>query len=287
MKPAFLGIGAHKAGTTWLYRQMTAHPEIGFSVDKERPRRIAAKERHFWCRDLHIRRERPRWPSPLDEALAAYRASFPDGKIGGDITPHYAILDSEAVGLVAEYLPGVRLLYLMREPRARAWSSAVSSYAESHQACEGAGRRRRAEVWEVPIEREPAAFDQQAEEWLRQRLTWSELVAHSDYATVVTRWRRYFPKEALLLATTDDMSADPRGLLRRVFGHVGADPNFVDRMPDRRLAAWVNPHRPAPRVPVSLQAVLDETYLPLVEPLERLTGWDLSRWKQRPAEYGE
>jgi hypothetical protein len=287
VKPAFLGIGAHKAGTTWLYRQLAAHPEIGFTADEKRVGRIAMKERHFWCRDLHSRRDRPRWPGPLDQALVAYRARLPDGKISGDITPHYAILDEEVVRQVAESLPGVRLVYLLREPRARAWSSAVSNYAEVEASLPGFGRSRHAEVWEAPTRRESVVFDERAEEWLRARLIGSVLLAHSDYASVVKRWRRYFPEEALLLVTTDDVSTDPRGLLRRVFRHVGADPVFADRIPDADLAAWVNPHRPAPRVPLALQGVLDETYLPLVEPLERLMGWDLSRWKERPAEYGD
>ncbi len=287
MKPAFLGIGAHKAGSTWLYQQLAAHPEIGFSTDEKRVGRIAVKERHFWCRDLHTHRERPRWPGPLDQALADYRARLPDGKISGDVTPHYAVLGAEAVSRVAEHLPGVRLIYLLREPRARAWSSAVSKYVETEESTPDSDRSRRAKVWEVPVERESILFDQRAEEWLRNRLTGSVLLSHSDYATNVMRWRRYFPEEALLLATTDEVSGNPRDLLRRVFRHIEADPAFADRLRDEDLAAWVNPHPPAPRVPVGLQALLDETYLPLVEPLERLTGWDLSRWKERPAEYGQ
>jgi hypothetical protein len=287
VKPAFLGIGAHKAGTTWLYRQLAAHPEIGFTADEKRVGRIAMKERHFWCRDLHSRRDRPRWPGPLDQALVAYRARLPDGKISGDITPHYAILDEEVVRQVAESLPGVRLVYLLREPRTRAWSSAVSGYMELVPDSPGPAQSRLVRVWQVSDKRLPASFDERAEQWLRRRLIGSVLLAHSDYASVVKRWRRYFPEEALLLVTTDDVSTDPRGLLRRVFRHVGADPVFADRIPDADLAAWVNPHRPAPRVPLALQGVLDETYLPLVEPLERLMGWDLSRWKERPAEYGD
>lgn len=299
MKPAFIGIGAHKAGTTWLYSQLEAHPEIGFTTGEERSGRIAAKERHFWCRALHERRVRPRWPGPLEEGLAAYRASLPDGVISGDITPHYAVLGDEVVRQVAESLPGLRLIYLLREPRARAWSSAVSSYVElggsaqdPDPARRSRGRKapversRHVEVWEPPVERAAASFDEQAEGWLRSRLTGSVVRSHSDYAANVSRWRRHFPPEALLLATTDEVAADPRGLLRRVFAHVGAAPGFADLIPEQRLAAWVNPHRPAPRVPPALQGVLDETYLPLVEPLEQLTGWDLRRWRERPAEYG-
>lgn len=35
----FLGIGAQKAGTTWLYEKLRLHPDIAFP---------AGKEVHFW-----------------------------------------------------------------------------------------------------------------------------------------------------------------------------------------------------------------------------------------------
>jgi hypothetical protein len=35
----FLGIGAQKGGTTWLYRQLLRHPQVAF------PR---GKELHYW-----------------------------------------------------------------------------------------------------------------------------------------------------------------------------------------------------------------------------------------------
>jgi len=287
VKPAFIGIGAHKGGTTWLYRQLELHPEVGFAAGPAADGQIAAKEKHFWCREAHGRRANPRWPGGPAEALAAYLASFPEGVVTGDITPHYAVLEDDRIAKVAAALPGVRLIYLLREPRARAWSWAASTYAELQAGTQGPGRTRVAQVWEAPGSREPADFDTRAEEWLRERLAGPVALAHSDYAANVSRWRRHFPEAALLLAPTDEIAADPRGLLRRVFAHVGADPGFAAHLPDEELAAWVNPHRPAPRVPRGLQGLLDETFLPLVEPLERLTGWDLSRWKERPAEYGE
>lgn len=54
-KPAFLGIGAHKAGTTWLYRKLIDHPEIYMP-----PR----KEIHFFDRS-------PYYPSPNRLAISS------------------------------------------------------------------------------------------------------------------------------------------------------------------------------------------------------------------------
>jgi hypothetical protein len=39
--PTFLGIGAQKAGTTWLHRMLSLHPDIGMPEQKEL---------HFWDR---------------------------------------------------------------------------------------------------------------------------------------------------------------------------------------------------------------------------------------------
>ena len=33
--PDFIGIGAQKAGTTWLHRNLQAHPEIWMPTEKE------------------------------------------------------------------------------------------------------------------------------------------------------------------------------------------------------------------------------------------------------------
>ena len=53
--PTFLGIGAHKAGTSWLYKQLCKHHEIWMPP---------VKELHFFDRSL-------RYPSPNNLATSS------------------------------------------------------------------------------------------------------------------------------------------------------------------------------------------------------------------------
>lgn len=103
--PDFLGIGAQKAGTTWLHANLAQHPRVRFP---------GGKEVHFWDRDFA-------------RGLDWYRGLFagaPPGVLQGDITPSYAILPPERIAEVAACAPRARLIFLLRHPVERAWSAA-------------------------------------------------------------------------------------------------------------------------------------------------------------------
>jgi hypothetical protein len=103
--PNFLGIGAQKAGTTWLYANLKMHPQI-FMPDE--------KELHYF-----------NWQSN-DKTVKWYSSQF-DGardKCKGDITPAYSILSDEKIDLVHQLMPGAKLILIVRDPIERAWSAA-------------------------------------------------------------------------------------------------------------------------------------------------------------------
>ena len=100
----FLGIGAQKAGTTWLYEQLRTHPRVEFP---------GRKEIHFWDRG-----------GDLDE----YRSLFDgpdDGTRRGEITPAYAFLPQERIDEIARLFPHLRMIYVLRNPIDRAWSHSL------------------------------------------------------------------------------------------------------------------------------------------------------------------
>jgi len=102
----FLGIGAQKAGTTWLYEMLRKHPEVLFP---------AGKEVHFW-------------DARRDEGVEWYQSLFAGEELGkkkGEITPAYAILPVEAIRDIHAINPALRSIYLIRNPVERAWSSAL------------------------------------------------------------------------------------------------------------------------------------------------------------------
>lgn len=117
--PDFLGIGAQKAGTTWLHENLRCHPEL-YLPD--------AKELHYFDWDFH-------------QSLRSYAEHFRDGadRVKGEITPGYSILSSIRIALIKDLMPDLRLLFLVRNPISRAWSQALMNLV-------GRTNRRREDV---------------------------------------------------------------------------------------------------------------------------------------------
>jgi hypothetical protein len=104
--PDFLGIGAQKAATTWLYENLSRHPQIAFP---------AGKEIHFW-------------DERAGRAAAEWLDLFPPvgpGTKQGEITPAYAFLGPGTIREIGAAVPDLRLFYSLRNPIDRAWSSAL------------------------------------------------------------------------------------------------------------------------------------------------------------------
>ena len=269
--PTFIGIGAHKGGTTWLFSLLATHPEVGFGHSDEPG--LAEKERHFWCRPLHGGKKStvPVDGWPTGEALAAYLGSFGPRPVRGEITPHYALLPDETIGRLTSVLPDVRVVYLVRDPRRRAWSHAFARLVEERGEAPDREVRTWGDTGSIEFTDDDVTF---MAEILRRR----PAQAYSDYGTVIERWRRFVAPAALLVVRSD--GADRRAALREVLTHIGADPGFADDVTEESLAARINPHRPAaPEIPVPVQAVLDEAYLPFVDRFEAVTGMDVEGWR--------
>lgn len=103
--PGFIVIGAMRAATTTLHRCLASHPGIGMSRAKETDYFVA--ERNFG--------RGPAW----------YRRQFPRGRaVTGEVSPNYAKFDifPGVPARIRAALPDVRLVYLVRDPVARAVS---------------------------------------------------------------------------------------------------------------------------------------------------------------------
>jgi hypothetical protein len=100
--PDFVGIGAQKAGTTWWFELIVAHPGVFH-------RHPIHKERHFFARFA----TEPFGPTDVD----AYHAWFPrpEGTITGEWTPDY-LSQPWVAPLLAQAAPDARLLVMVRDP---------------------------------------------------------------------------------------------------------------------------------------------------------------------------
>ena len=92
----FLGIGAQKAGTTWLYEQFRQHPHIKFPK---------GKELHFW--------DRPYTQTDVHNYLDQFSHHHCHQ---GEITPAYAILPPTTIYQIWRVAPNLKLIYIIRDP---------------------------------------------------------------------------------------------------------------------------------------------------------------------------
>jgi hypothetical protein len=100
--PNFLGIGAQRAGTTWLYENLRTHPDIFLPKKKE----LRYFNFEYECGEEH------------------YLENFAD--VGGEsaigeITPGY-YWNHAALKRIAAYRPEMRLIFILRSPVDRAYS---------------------------------------------------------------------------------------------------------------------------------------------------------------------
>lgn len=124
-------VGAQKAGTSWLYKQLKVHP-VTHSVKKEY---------HYWDRRRapYIAWDRMGFPAGarLSGAEAAmYRAGpndhslykqfiskdAPDGALIMDFTPSYALCSADTFSEMSEMHPNTKFILMLRDPVQRLWS---------------------------------------------------------------------------------------------------------------------------------------------------------------------
>lgn len=231
----FLGIGAQKAGTTWIYQHLTQHPQIRFP---------AGKEIHFW-------------DSYRSNGVEWWTGLFADDdqrRKQGEITPAYATLDEDTIREIAALLPNLRVFYSLRNPIARAWSSAL-----------------------MALERAEMTIDEASHLWFLDHFRSSGSRRRGDYLSCINRWQSFFSDEQFLTIIFDDIIKDPGGVIARLCRHLGVDPTWFGDVPSAELAMPVFAG-PGHVLPEPLLAFLRVIYKPMINPLSELLGRDLSPW---------
>ena len=138
--PHFLGIGAQKSATRWLYNQLKRHPEVYLTPIKElhyfdRIRKINLYSERY---ELDVWKNNFYKMSTLGISTLRWKYKFffkeysdqwysdlfrnGNGRRTGEITPEYSILKKEDIQIVKSINPNLRIIYLLRDPVSRAWS---------------------------------------------------------------------------------------------------------------------------------------------------------------------
>jgi hypothetical protein len=260
--PDFIGIGAQKAGTTWLARNLAAHPQIWMPPIKEihyfdrpsdwrDPVKLRAKERNLWDVLREIRWANSYNKLPRNDRW--YASLFKPGKrqIAGEITPAYAVLDVTTIRHVHTLMPGAKVIFFLRNPVERMWSQAVMYFDRQGRRAEAASSSE-----------------------LRKHFGLERVLSRTDYLRTIENWSRFYDQERIFLGFMEDIHFHPQALLKRLYAFLGVDPTF-SRPSDtgRRVHS-----RSSGSMPAATARFLAELYREDLERLQELFGGYASFW---------
>ena len=237
--PNLVIIGAMKCGTTALHRLLDEHPDIAMASGKELnfffgpatdPGENAAST---WHRGLG-------WYAGQFDARAAIR---------GESSPGYTSPDHpEVARRMAAVVPGVRLVYLVRDPIERA----VSQYR--HHRADGTEPRPVADALLDPG---------------------SQYIARGRYFDRLTPFLRTFAREQILVVSQEDLLRDPDRSLNLVYRFLEVKPSVPAAPPARR---WNVARVGDVVLPRQLRDRLGREFADDVARLREFTGQRFATW---------
>jgi hypothetical protein len=250
--PNFIIIGAQRSGSTSLYNYLAEHPSVAPTLHKE----------------IHF------FDEYFDRGIEWYKAHFDSADylkahnlITGEASPYY-ILDPEVPKRIAELIPKVQLIALLRNPINRAYSH--------HNTRVRNGKERL--LFEESVNKEIEAFSRHNGNGYHAFLNSYDTIPYLSrciYADQLQPWFDTFPKEQLLILRSEDLYTETSETYKKVL-------DFLN------LPQWEPKNYPAHEqmqyAPMSLEVrkQLIEFFAPHNERLYKLLNRDM-HWDRRGA----
>jgi hypothetical protein len=280
MYPDFICIGAQKAGTTWLHHNLGKHPQIWLPPVKEvhyLDHKPPGLTKRLFGRPSHLREARRYFFKSLGTAVRSgsltdlgwaarywlahrddlwYQSLFPDlpGIVTGEVCPGYARMNENAVRALHDKAPAARIIYLLRNPVDRAWSTTVMHFNKPKFG--GIGKASDADIL-------AHIHDQRTHR-------------HSDYRSNLANWERYYG-ERLHVGFFDELVENPATFLRGVLEFLGMDASDVVIPQDVRKRRNEGTMR---RIPEHFLLPLTELYREQIVDLDaKFANEHTARWR--------
>lgn len=187
--PDFLIVAAPKTGSTWLAYNLACHPQIFVPPVKE-----IKYFSHFY-----------QWLD-LDWYLGQFRAG--QGWIKGEASPSYALLPLQMIRQVHAYFPRLKLIFLLREPCARAWSHARHCHQHG----------------EANFSDYSGKLEDVADTDWRTNFCTDWVLASGDYLGQLRRWLAVFRRDQVYVGFCETIRHAPQSLLRELCAFLEVSP---------------------------------------------------------------
>jgi hypothetical protein len=247
--PDFLIIGGQRCGTSSLYYYLTEQHGISSA---------ATKEVHYFD-DFYAR------------GISWYRAQFPARMyknyvehirkrhfLTGEASPYY-IFHPHAPRRIAEVLPNVKLILLLRNPIDRAYSQHWLEVKGSYETLPFESAIQ-SEQSRIAGEREKMLSDEHYHSLKHRRYTY---LTRGIYMDQIEYWMNYFPKQQFLFLKTEDLYTNPASVVRQTLEFLGVPDEEIDT--DREYKKYKVPSKTGYRTKDSAPSMNPETRKFLVE----------------------
>lgn len=255
LRPNYLVIGAQKAGTTSLHAYLTAHPAVLGATIKEVQyfSKFYAQGEDWYLAHfpLELRGEAKRLRAGVKPAVGEASATY--------------LFHPRAPERVHAFDPAMRLIAVLRDPVERAYSHYQMEHRWGREPLPFEDALAREIALEPELARMCADPSFESEDAVN-----CSYVARGRYAEQLARWLALFPREQLLVLTSDELLEDPVGAMA-----TGA--RFLD-IPEWRAASYpLRGVREYDTMAPETRERLARTFAPETERLEELLGRRL-RW---------
>lgn len=276
----FIGVGAEKTASSWLFKCLAEHPQICGAVGKET----------IFFDTTKILGRPDRQKSDYEKyGMEFYKKYFnhcPPGSVKGEFTTTY-LHDKAAARRIYENFPKVKIIIILRNPIERSFAQYVAI--------------QDADVFknfEEALQREP------------------EFIRRSFYTEYVQEYLKYFPKENIFIAIYENIALNPLNFVQEIYNFLGVKRDFVPASVNKKIdteelkiltglvnkmnrnpllrvlrgaARFVGMNKllvkigslcvKKPVMKIETRDYLGEVFKKDIENLEKLIDRDLSRWK--------
>ena len=255
-KPTFICIGPEKTGTSWLYENLKAHPQVYLPPVKE--------IRYFWetaylpDQDITKRLTNNHWHNALYRNYLNKKVNFyrnnqnklanenaelieqliwdfkylllphdddwyfslfanSNEKVSGDITPLYYQIPDQEIQHIRNILPDLKIIILLRNPIDRAWSKAKMNL------CQHQGKKLK---------------DVSKDEFYNNFA--KEYEQLPSYISLIEKWNKYFPEQNIYIGYYDKLVTQPSQLFDEICNFLEISPNLFPANKRDNLSAKVN-----------------------------------------------
>ena len=257
MLPSFIIIGAQRCGTTSLFNYIIQHPSVKKPLYKE----IHFFDNYYGAYNLGFSWYRGHFPFNIFSHLKTNTQN--PRFITGEATPYY-MFHPLCPLRIKEALPDVKLIAILRNPVERAYSHYQHSVREGYETMS----------FKEALEKETARLKSEREKILSIPDYYSfnhnrySYLSRGIYINQLQNWRKYFPKEQILILRSEDLFYDLSNVYNRLLEFIGLSQYALKRQINYNVGDY-------PPMAPSLKARLVEFFKPHNKKLYEYLAWDL------------